>query len=171
MPISDPGHASRQEGFTLLEMMIVLVIIGIATSMASVSAFSRDGARDLRQDASRLAYLFTAAHAEARASGRTIVWTHDEEGYRFTRMPRRLVLPARLATRAQVATDDAPGTDTVLRQRAWMSSSKVSVRIRPDAGMVFGADWIPGPLYMELEANGQVVRLSRLGSGRYVVEP
>jgi general secretion pathway protein H len=170
MPISVPGHAS-QGGFTLLEMMIVLVIIGIATAMASVSAFSQDGERALRQDAARLAHLFTAAQSEARASGRPIVWAYDAEGYHFARMPRRLTLPARMAAREQAVTDAAIGGDTPLRRRAWISAAKVAVRIQPDTGMVFGADWIPGPLRMELEADGHVVRLSRLGNGSYVVQP
>ncbi|HWL29353.1 MAG TPA: GspH/FimT family pseudopilin [Burkholderiaceae bacterium] len=170
MPTLVPGHAS-QSGFTLLEMMIVLVIIGIATSLASVSAFGQDKARALHQDASRLAHLFTAAQAEARASGRPIVWTYDDRGYRFARMPRKLVLPARMAARAQPVTDAAIGRDTVLRQRNWISSDTVSVRIDPNVGMVFGDDWLADPLKMELEADGYVVRLSRLGNGRYVVEP
>ncbi|NLZ10534.1 MAG: type II secretion system protein, partial [Alcaligenaceae bacterium] len=40
MPISVPGPVSRQRGFTLLEMMIVLLIIGIATTLVSVSVFA-----------------------------------------------------------------------------------------------------------------------------------
>ena len=171
MPTSVPGPASRQKGFTLLEMMMVLVIIGIATTLASVSAFGENSARALRQDAIRLAHLFTAAQAEARASGRPIVWTHNTDGYQFSRMPPRLILPARMAARAHQATDVAIGGDTALRPREWISSSAVAVRSEPNIGIVFGADWIPGPLQMELEAEGQVVRLSRLGNGRFVVSP
>lgn len=171
MPILAPGHASRQYGFTLLEMMIVLVIIGVATAMASVSAPGRDGARTLRQDAQRLAYLFTAAQAEAHGSGQAIVWAYDTDGFYFARLPRPLVLPVRMAVRAQSVTDSAIGGDTALRPREWISSEAVAVRIEPDSGLVFGADWIPAPFQMTLEAGGNMVVLSRLGNGRFVVDP
>jgi general secretion pathway protein H len=171
MPTSDPGRASRQEGFTLLEMMVVLLIIGIASTMASVSAFGSDSARALRQDATRLAHLFTSAQAEARGSGRPIVWTYDGEGYHFARLPRRLMLPARMAMRAQPVSDTAIGGDTPLRPRDWISPDPVAVRIEPDIDVVFGAEWIPGPFKMELKAGGNVVRLFRLGNGRFVVGP
>lgn len=171
MPTSDPGRANRQGGFTLLEMMVVLLIIGIATAMASVSAFGDNSARALRQDAIRLAHLFTAAQAEARASGRPIAWTYDGDGYHFARLPRRLMLPARMAMRAQPVRDTAIGDGTALRPRDWISSDAIAVRIEPDIDIVFGPDWIPGPLQMELQAAGNAVRLSRLGNGRYVVDP
>ena len=170
MPTLDPGPASRQKGFTLLEMMVVLLIIGIATTMVSVSAFGNN-ARALRQDAIRLAHLFTAAQAEARASGQPIAWTYDGQGYHFVRLPRRLMLPARMAMRAQPVHDTAIGADTALRPREWITPGAMAVRIEPAIDIVFGADWIPGPLQMELKAGGNVVRLSRLGSGRFVVAP
>lgn len=171
MPTSVPGPVSRQKGFTLLEMMIVLVIIGIATTMASVSAFGNNSARALRQDAMRLAHLFTAAQVEARASGQPIAWAHNGEGYQFSRLPRRLILPARMAARAHQPVDTAITGDSALRPREWISSTSVAVRVEPDVGLVFGPDWIPGPLQMELESEGQVVRISRMGNGRFVVEP
>lgn len=171
MPTSVPGPANHQDGFTLLEMMVVLLIIGIATAMAGVSAFGTGGTRALRQDAQRLAHLFTAAQAEARTSGQAIAWVADGNGFHFARVPRRLALPAHLSVRTQPATDSAIGGNTHLRPRKWISPDTVTVRLRPDAGLVFGPDWLPGPLEMTLEADGNVVRLSRLGNGQFVVTP
>jgi general secretion pathway protein H len=85
MPISVPGPASRtrQQGFSLLEVLIVLVIVGIAAGAVSVSALSDTDGRALRQDATRLALLFSVAQAEARKSGNAVVWEYGIEGYAF----------------------------------------------------------------------------------------
>lgn len=163
-------RAARQQGFTLLEMMIVLVIIGIATSLASISAFGNSDARALRQDALRLAQLFTAAQVEARASGQSIVWQYDAEGYRFTRLPRQLILPARLAARGHRVEDPALATDSVLRPRQWAPEQPVIVRMAPQETLVFDADWIASPLKMELVSGDLAVTLARLGNGRFVVQ-
>ncbi|HUH87851.1 MAG TPA: type II secretion system minor pseudopilin GspH [Pusillimonas sp.] len=162
--------ASPERGFTLLEMMVVLLIIGIATSLAGVSAVGNHDARALRQDAHRLAQLFTAAQIEARASGHAIVWQHGAKGYRFSRQARKLILPAHLAARSPQTPDVALGAESVLRPREWSSNGTVSVRIEPGEQLVFGSEWIPDPLRLELSSNGQTVTVLRKGNGRFVVE-
>lgn len=76
------AHDSR--GFTLLEMLVVLMIIGLFVGLVSAITQPDDRAR-LRLEAERLAQLLDFAATEARLSGRPIAWTADESGYRFWR--------------------------------------------------------------------------------------
>uniref|UniRef100_UPI0025DEE1F4 prepilin-type N-terminal cleavage/methylation domain-containing protein n=1 Tax=Pigmentiphaga sp. TaxID=1977564 RepID=UPI0025DEE1F4 len=79
----------RARGFTLIELMVVVVIVGIAAAAVTIRAFP-DRRKLLRDDAERLAQLFSVAQGEVRADGRRITWQADEQGYRFVRRARAL---------------------------------------------------------------------------------
>ena len=69
---NDPTQRrNAQAGFTLVEVMVVVAIIAIATAAVSFSVFSRSESA-LRKDAERLVQLFAVAQSEARAGGRSI---------------------------------------------------------------------------------------------------
>jgi general secretion pathway protein H len=72
-------------GFTLIEMLVVVLIMGLLVGL--VSAVARPGERDaLHLEAERLAQLLDLAGNEARLGGRPIAWTSDGlGGYRFWR--------------------------------------------------------------------------------------
>jgi general secretion pathway protein H len=75
---------STPAGFTLIEMLVVLMTMGILLGLISVSM--APGERDLlRLEAERLAQVLDLAADEARVSGKSIAWTSEEDGYRFTR--------------------------------------------------------------------------------------
>jgi general secretion pathway protein H len=76
----------KQNGFTLLELMVVVAIMAMAT--AGVSLAMRDNAQTaLERDAQRLAVLFESARAQSRTSGVGVYWHTTAEGFRFEGLP------------------------------------------------------------------------------------
>ncbi len=76
MPISAAGSnrpSALPLGFTLLELLVVVALIAVAT--AGVSLSLRDSAHSaLQRDAERLAVLLETGRAQARANGLPVVW-------------------------------------------------------------------------------------------------
>ena len=87
----------RAAGFTLIELMVVVALIAIASAMASLAM--RDPATTrLEQEGARLVALLEAARTEARAAGLTASWQprtlkESPEGFRFIGMPASSKLP------------------------------------------------------------------------------
>jgi general secretion pathway protein H len=71
-------------GFTLIEMLVVLMIIGLFAGLVGTIT-QPDGRAVLKLEAERLSQLLDFAATEARLSGKSIAWTAEESGYRFWR--------------------------------------------------------------------------------------
>jgi general secretion pathway protein H len=70
----------RQQGLTLLELLVVLAIIGFA--MAAVSLSLRDSSQtQLEREAQRLVAVLEAARAQSRTSGIALIWQATPEGF------------------------------------------------------------------------------------------
>ena len=63
-----PAGAPRSTGFTLVELLVVLLLIALLSGLAGL-ALRDSGQARLERDALRLAALLEAGRAEARASG------------------------------------------------------------------------------------------------------
>ena len=75
-----PLHRAR--GFTLLELLVVISIMALAT--AGVGLAMRDGGQaQLEREAERLAALLESGRAQSRASGVPVRWQATAEGFRF----------------------------------------------------------------------------------------
>ena len=69
-------------GFTLIEMLVVLMIMGLMVGL--VSAIARPDDRALLQvEATRLAALLDFAAEHSRLTGKSIAWTANGPDYRF----------------------------------------------------------------------------------------
>lgn len=154
--------AALERGFTLIELMVVLVIVGIATAALGLS-IRTDPARQLRDDAKRLAESFAAAQGEARGDGRSIAWQADAQGYRFVRGAWALdgAVPLLDATRVE---DFA--RDPALRPRPWQAGP---VRVSPAGPVLLTAEWFGAPWRLTLSNAAGQVDVQRDASGRFLV--
>jgi general secretion pathway protein H len=107
MRMSAPGNraaalrrASGAAGFTLIEVIVVMALIAIGTSLVALAL--RDGTQGrLDEEGARLSALLESARAEARASGITVRWApadasaSDGAHFRFIGLPQSAAMPTR----------------------------------------------------------------------------
>jgi len=78
-----PGTRSGQDaGFTLIEVLVVLVVIGILVGLVTFSLTGQEE-RAVRQETERLALLAGAAHQEAILQGKVLALALQTGGYEF----------------------------------------------------------------------------------------
>lgn len=95
----------RRSGYTLIEVLVVIVILSIASGLVVVN-LGRDRGALLEEDARRLALVLQFARDQAITRGQPFAWTADASGYKFSRRQRG---------RGWVQVDAAEG----LAARAW----------------------------------------------------
>ncbi|KGM24512.1 type II secretion system minor pseudopilin GspH [Stenotrophomonas maltophilia] len=140
-------------GFTLLELMVVLVIIGICTAGIGLGLGSLlDPARQLRQEGERLAQRLQVARDEARIDGRPLRWQADATGYRFSRLEgSRWVTVER---------------DDLLRPQKWQAAG---IAVQPTNAIELSPEWIGTAWELGLSLDGRALRLRDDGSGQLQV--
>jgi len=77
-----PASARRCGGFTLLEMLVVIVLAGILLSLVTIN-LTPDPRQQLQREALRVGQLMGLAADEARIRQQPIAWEADLSGYRF----------------------------------------------------------------------------------------
>jgi len=82
--IGSRGAHGGAAGFTLIEVLIVVVLIAITASLAVVS-LRQDDRAVLREEAQRLADSFRFLQDEAIMTGAIIGWRGESQGYAYQR--------------------------------------------------------------------------------------
>lgn len=149
----------RSRGFTLLELLVVLVIGGLLIGLASLS-FSRNPRGDLIEEGQRLALVFETAGDEAQLRNTPLEWQPSNGGYRFA---------MRVDGRWQTLADD------LLGPRRWrVPLTGVAIRYPSDEGqdqraaaVAFGTESIGRPVTVTLYSDSGSVSIASDGSGRF----
>ena len=140
-------------GFTLIELMVVLVIIGICTAGIGLGLGSLlDPGRQLRQEAERLAQRLQVARDEARIDGRSIRWQADASGYRFSRREGNQWVTVQ--------------RDDLLRPQRWQATG---IAVQPANAIELSPEWIGTAWELGLSLEGRTLRLRDDGSGQLQV--
>ena len=90
-----PTRVLQSRGFTLLELLVVLAIIAIATAGTTL-ALRDSSVTALEREAQRLAAVLEAGRSQSRTTGLLMAWQASDEGFTISEN----MVPATTATQA-----------------------------------------------------------------------
>lgn len=154
-------RAARERGFTLLELLVVLVIAGILLGMVAFNAMPGER-QALQSEAQRVALLLQLARDEAIVRNRPIAFEAESDRYRF--------LMRDGSTWQPVAEDD------LLRERTF-SRAPIALSISPATSaetnplrIVFGREPVDKPFVLTFAGVNASVAIRADGIGHFTVE-
>ena len=142
-------------GFTLLELMVVVAIIGLATVGVSLALRDDDGGR-LETEALRLSALLESARAQSRSSGVPIYWRSTSDGFEFQG----------LSSRGQAPND-------LMGLRQWLQPETQAEVVQPTGSevLVLGPEPLIAAQTVALRLGDRTLNLATDGLAPFAVVP
>ena len=153
----------KVSGFTLVELLVVMVIIGITLGLAALNAIPSPR-QDLQKEAQRIALLLQLARDEAIVRNRQVAFEATPERYRFL---------------VRNDTGWVPVTqDDLLRERPFRNAPVRLLLDPPAAGIsgaetmrvTFGREPVDKPFVLTLASGNNSVGIRADGVGHFTVE-
>ena len=148
-------------GFTLLELLVVLVIAGILIGMVAFNAMPGER-QALQSEAQRVALLLQLARDEAIVRNRPIAFEAENDRYRFL---------VRNGNKWELITQDE-----LLRERAFQRAPLVLSISPPTAAesnplrIVFGREPVDKPFVLTFSGSDSSIAIRADGVGHFTVE-
>lgn len=159
----DPSRtvSPTARGFTLLELLVVLVIVGVMLGVVSFNAMP-SSQQVLENEARRIALLLQLARDEAIVRNSAVAFEADSERYRFLLRTNKTWTPLE--------------KDDLLRERDFQRTPvtlAINPPLPPSSGpmrIVFGREPVDKPFVLTLAVEDVHVAIRADGVGHFVVE-
>jgi len=152
---------AQHSGFTLVELLVVMVIIGITLGLATLNAIPSPR-QDLQKEAQRIALLLQLARDEAIVRNKLVTFEADPERYHF--------LVRNENGWAPIVNDD------LLRERSFKNAPVTLILDPAGAGgtnplrITFGREPVDKPFVLTLASGDYHVAIRADGVGHFNVE-
>ncbi len=154
------GSSQKSQGFTLLELLVVLTIIAIATAGVTF-AFRDNQSTLLEREAERLSVILETARVQSRSSGVSLAWVPLPQGF--------AILPAQTLQFTNDSSLDANGLNPWLAPG--MNAQIVSATSQPAArSLLLGAEPMIAPATVLLSLGTRQLRIATNGLRPFSVQ-